>query len=86
MTQPPIIGFLDSLTRMQFSPQTPFIALKFVLLLMMTMYALFALVMIRQIDLMTKTIETPYTGIIKMVGYIHMIAALAIWFIVFTVL
>ena len=86
MTQPPVLNLLDSLTRMQFTSQTPFTALKAVLLVMVTMYIVFAFVMIRQIDLMTRTIETPYTGVIKIIGYLHMIATLAVWFITFTVL
>lgn len=74
-------SFMTTVLTFQPTTNTPLLLFKAVLLFSIAMYIVFALVVIRQIDLMTKTIKTPLTPILKMVGWGHLIASIVIWFI-----
>lgn len=43
----------------------------------LVLYLVFALVVVRQIQLMTKTLEIGYEGFIKFLGFIHLLFAIA---------
>ncbi len=48
------------------------------------LYFIFALVTVRQIDVMSKTVDTPLSPAIRVVGYVHLFASLiAIVFVLF---
>ncbi|OGE17045.1 hypothetical protein A3F00_00505 [Candidatus Daviesbacteria bacterium RIFCSPHIGHO2_12_FULL_37_11] len=53
--------------------QSPFIleVLKFVILLILFFYAIFALLIARQVDLMSKTLITPVSPVVKAISIIH---------------
>lgn len=53
--------------------------IKFVILLILVFYAIFALLIARQVDLMSKTLITPVSPIAKAISIIH--AGFAIGFI-----
>lgn len=75
--------FISTMLAFQPTANTPLLLFKAVLLFSIAMYIVFAFVVIRQIDLMTKTVKTPLTPVLKMVGWGHCIASVVIWFIAF---
>lgn len=50
------------------------------------LYVAFAFIAVRQIEIMRKTVETPLSGVIRLVGYAHLIAAAIIFAFVFMTL
>jgi len=50
------------------------------------LYIIFALVIIKQVGLMVKTVEVGMEGIIKLIAWAHLIFALVVFFIAFTTL
>lgn len=86
MNPTPTPLLIQSLLSFQPNANTPFLLFKAAILLAIGMYIVFALVMIRQIDLMTKTVKTPITPMLKLVGLVHMIASVIIWFVAFIAL
>lgn len=54
--------------------------IKFAILLILIFYAIFALLIVRQVDLMSKTLITPVSPIVKAIAIIH--AGFAIGFFV----
>ncbi len=55
-------------------------ALKIIFVLLAGLYLAFAFVVIRQITVMRKTLITPFSPIIAIVGYIHFAIALLVFF------
>lgn len=45
--------------------------IKFAILLILAFYAIFALVIVRQVDLMSKTLITPVSPLLKAVSIVH---------------
>lgn len=45
--------------------------IKFIVLLVLFFYAIFALLIVRQVDLMSKTLITPVSPIVKAISIIH---------------
>ena len=74
---------MQSLLSFQPTANTPLVLFKAGLLLAIAMYIVFAFVVIRQIDLMTKTVKTPLTPVLRMVGWGHLIASVVVWLIAF---
>jgi hypothetical protein len=72
---------MQPLLSFQPTANTPLLLFKAVLLFSIAMYIVFALVVIRQIDLMTKTVKTPLTPVLRMIGWGHLIASGVVWFI-----
>lgn len=56
--------------------------IKFAILLILFFYAIFALLIVRQVDLMSKTLITPVSPIVKAIAIIH--AGFAVGFIFLT--
>ncbi len=42
------------------------------------LYVIFAIILTRQVDVMSKTVETPLSPKIRVVSYIHLLAAIVI--------
>ena len=61
------------------SSQVILIFFKGVILLILIFYAIFALLIVRQVDLMGKTLITPVSGVVKAIAIIH--AGFAVGFI-----
>ncbi|HAU98736.1 MAG: hypothetical protein UX04_C0002G0094 [Microgenomates group bacterium GW2011_GWF2_45_18] len=71
------------------SPPTfdTFLALiKFFVLIALTLYLVFGLVIIRQINQMNSTIRTNISFILQIAGWVHLGLSLVVWFIAFVVL
>jgi len=86
MNATPASSFFTSLLAFQPTANTPLLILKAGLLFAIAMYIVFALVVIRQIDLMTKTVRTPVTPVLRMIGWAHLIASCVVWLIAFVML
>lgn len=61
-------------------------AIKVMFIIGGSLYALFALLVVKQISLMSKTIMTPFSIYITLIGYLHLLAALVVLIYFFTVL
>lgn len=53
--------------------------LKVFILIFLSLYIIFAIVVIKQIGLMIKTIHAGFEGKIKLLGYIHLLFAIAVF-------
>lgn len=56
-------------------------ALKIIFVLLAGLYLAFAFVVIRQISVMKKTLLTPFSPVIVMIGYFHFLLALMVFFL-----
>jgi hypothetical protein len=54
-------------------------ALKIIFVLLAGLYLVFAFVVIRQITIMKKTLITPFSPIINLIGYLHFLIALLVF-------
>ena len=54
-----------------FNSQAVLVFLKAAILIILIFYAIFALMIVRQVDLMSKTLITPVSPIVKAVSIIH---------------
>lgn len=54
--------------------------IKVIILIILSFYAIFALLIVRQVDLMSKTLITPVSPIVRAISIIH--AGFAIGFII----
>lgn len=52
--------------------------LKIVAIVLLSMYLIFALVVVRQIKMMTGTLQLGYEGLAKMFGYLHLFFAVLV--------
>jgi len=52
--------------------------LKIVAIILLTMYLVFALVVVRQVKMMTDTLQLGYEGLAKMFSYVHLIFAVLV--------
>lgn len=48
---------------------------KIALIILLSMYFIFALIVVRQVKLMTDTLQLGYEGFISLLGYAHLIFA-----------
>ena len=55
-------------------------------LIFVGIYIVFALVIIKQVGLMTKTVEVGLGGLIKLIAWAHLIFAVVVFFIALTTL
>ncbi|MDP3974073.1 MAG: hypothetical protein Q8P92_04580 [Candidatus Daviesbacteria bacterium] len=60
--------------------------LKGVVLLILIFYAIFALLIVRQVDLMGKTLITPVSGVVKAIAIIHGGFAIGLIVLIFGIL
>ena len=66
--------------------QTVLIFIKAAILIILFLYAIFALLIVRQVDLMSKTLITPVSPIVKAISIIHAGFALGFIFLAFGLL
>ena len=59
---------------------------KIFVLFALGLYIIFALVVIKQVSLMTKTVEVGLEGFIKLIAWAHLIFAVVVFFIALTIL
>jgi len=59
---------------------------KIFVLFALGLYIVFALVVIKQVSLMTKTVEVGLEGFIKLIAWAHLIFAVVVFFIALTIL
>jgi hypothetical protein len=86
MNHPPIVNFINALFAMNATGSVPLMILKIVILFGLSIYLVFGLVVLRQISLMTRTIQTSLTGPLKTIGLIHMVVAIIVWLTAFVLL
>lgn len=58
-------------------------AIRWTILIILVLYAIFALIIVRQVDLMAKTLITPVSPVVKAISIVH--AGFAIGFIILAV-
>ena len=61
-----------------FNTQAALVLLKAAILIILIFYAIFALMIVRQVDLMSKTLITPVSPIVKAVSIVHAGFAIAL--------
>mgnify|MGYP001570891031 CR=1 FL=1 len=61
-------------------------AIDWVILIILILYAIFALIIVRQVDLMTKSLITPVSPVVKAVAIIHAGFAIGLIVLVFGLL
>lgn len=64
----------------------PWAYVKFFLLVLMIFYLIFAAILFRQIDLMSRMVEAQITPALKLIGLIHLGMALAVFLAVLVLL
>jgi hypothetical protein len=52
--------------------------LKIVAIVLLSMYLIFALVVVRQVKMMTSTLQIGFEGLAKMFSYVHLIFAVLV--------
>ncbi|MEK7458758.1 MAG: DUF5657 family protein [Patescibacteria group bacterium] len=86
MIQPPSAGFFNALFTFGSSGEGPLLLVKLFIMFGLTVYVVFGLVVIRQVSLMTRTIKSSITPTIRLLGYVHMIVAIVVWFVALIIL
>jgi len=61
-------------------------SLRFAVLLILALYTIFALVIVRQVDLMSKTLITNVSPIVKGISILHLGFAIGLFVLVFGIL
>ncbi|GEM_PF-867670 len=59
------------------------VAVRYMFLLGLALYLVFALVIVRQVGLMTKTLSVGFEFPIKLLAYLHLIASVLLFFLAF---
>lgn len=81
---------INTIIALFFNPKTAtgavFALAKLSVMLGFTLYLVFAVVVIRQVSLMTRTVDTPISPLLKIIGWAHLGIAILVWFFAFTVL
>jgi len=62
------------------------LAVKLMLVMGALLYLVFAFVVTRQITVMRSTVITPFSGMVGLLGFIHLLSALAVLVLFITVL
>ena len=60
-----------------------FLVFKILFLIAMAIYVVYALVIVRQISLMSRSVTTVLEGFLKLVGILHLVAAIGVWLLAF---
>ena len=58
-----------------------FIAAKFLILVFLALYILFAIVLIRQVRLMTETLDVNFDDFLRLISYVHLFFAGSVFLI-----
>lgn len=59
---------------------------KIFVLIALTIYIIFALVVVKQVNLMTETLEVEIESIIRLISYLHLFAAIGIFILAILIL
>ncbi len=59
-------------------------AVKVGVIFILALYLVFSIIVVRQISLMTKTVNTSLTPTLKIIGYIHLAASVLVWLFALT--
>ncbi|MBI3397611.1 hypothetical protein HY045_04000 [Candidatus Woesebacteria bacterium] len=59
---------------------------KVFVLIALLIYTIFAFVVVKQVNLMSRTVQINLSGLLKIVGYIHLIFAVLLFIFAFVVL
>jgi hypothetical protein len=62
------------------------LVVKIAVLILMSMYLIFALIVVRQIKLMTSTLELGYEAPVALLGYIHLAFAILVFLVALIIL
>ena len=62
------------------------LVVKYLYLFVIAMYIIFAVIMVRQIHLMTSTLNGNFDFSIKVIGYVHFLLAIFVFFLALVVL
>ncbi len=62
------------------------IIVKFLSMLLLAMYLIFALVVIKQVSLMTKTLQLGWEGLVRTLSYVHLAFAILVFLAALTIL
>ncbi len=60
-----------------------FFVFKILFLVAFAIYVIYALVIVRQISLMARTVSTLLEGVLKTIGLLHLLAAILVWILAF---
>lgn len=60
--------------------------MKYAVLAVLFLYIVFAVIVIKQVQNMTNTLKVGFEGLIKIIAFAHLIAAVAVFVISFTTL
>jgi membrane-anchored glycerophosphoryl diester phosphodiesterase (GDPDase) len=63
-----------------------YLFLKVIFVLAAILYIIFSFVVVRQIHLMRSTIITPFSAVIQIVGYLHLLLAFSVLFLFIAIL
>lgn len=74
-----------------FDPNSPFLismpllwrVIQVMFLIAGALYIVYALVIVRQISLMSRTVSTLLEPLVKILGWVHLLASLFVWFLIF---
>jgi hypothetical protein len=83
MNETPIEKLLKTLVELA-SGQVNFslwLLVKIMVLIGLGIYIGFAVIVIRQVSLMTKTLNTPFELLLKLIAWLHLIVAIGIFFL-----
>ncbi len=84
--QAPIFSLLKFFADPATAGSTVMVVVKLAILFALALYLVFCIVVIRQVTLMSRTVSTPIDGTLKLISYLHLAAAGAVWWMAFTLL
>lgn len=84
--QAPIFSLFQFFADPQTSTNTVYFLSKMAILFGFGLYLIFGFVVIRQVSLMSRTVSTPIDGTLKLISYLHFLAAAAVWLMAFMLL
>lgn len=83
--------FDQALTQSIFDPNSPILlsipfvlfVFKMLFLILFALYIVYALIIVRQIELMARTVTTNLEFFVRLMGWLHLLAALGVWLLAF---
>lgn len=64
----------------------PWGVVKLAILILITMYIIFAAVIVRQEQLMARVVEIPFSPVLRVIALSHLLASLVVFFLAITLL
>lgn len=72
----PFEKFIQFLAATSFSP---WLMVKFLLLVALTLYMAFAVVVVRQVEMMSRTLDVGFNSVLKLIAWVHLGAAILVF-------